>query len=81
MLAKMPSSFYKSVLRDFTDLESGTSEVHVVEHHGSIGLSMTRGPTIRVQVFMTPEQGHELLRGLLEAIDRAERQRSRQRVN
>ncbi|HEY0138926.1 MAG TPA: hypothetical protein VGB85_32795 [Nannocystis sp.] len=80
----MARSFYRNVLPDFTGLENETSEVNVVERDGSIGLSMTQGHGegwSRTQVFMTPEQGHELLRGLLEAIDRAERQRSLRRPN
>ena len=78
----MASSFYSNVLADFAGLENGTSEVNVVEQDGSIGLSMTHSlGSGRTQVFMTPEQGHELLRGLLEAIDRAESQHSRRRLN
>ena len=78
------TNFYRTVLPDFTDPENSTSEVAIIEQDGNIGLSMTHlrgGIWERVQVFMMPEQGHELLGGLLEAIDRAERSRSRRPTN
>jgi len=83
----MPSHVYKKVLPDFDGLVVGQQtgvEVDIAEQNGCIELSMThlqgesRG---RAQVFMTPEQGHDLLRALLEAIDRAERHRSLRRMN
>lgn len=80
----MASRFYRNVLPDLPGLKAGHSEVNVVEQDGKIGLSITHlhgeGWT-QTQVFMTPEQGHELLRGLLEAIDYAETQRFRRRLN
>lgn len=78
------SIFYKNVLSDSLDIGNGTSEVNVIEQDGKVGLSMIKryGQSGGgVQVFMTPEQGHELLRGLLEAIDCAERECSRRRAN
>ena len=82
----MPSRVDKNVLPDFADLagQQAGFEVNVAEQNGYIELSMThlqgesRG---RAQVFMTPEQGHDLLSALLEAIDRAERHRSLRRMN
>ena len=84
----MASDFYSNVLPDFESLERESGQrpgfkVTVVEQDGVVGLLMQPqagddGTGVgRAQVFMTPEQGHVLLQGLLEAIDRAETRRSR----
>ncbi len=76
----MTAKFFKKVLPAHDGLASDGCrgpgfEVNVVSQGGRIRLSLTpldAAGCDRAQVFMTPEQGHELLLGLLEAIDRAE---------
>lgn len=84
---RIPSRVDKNVLPAFAGLLEGQQtsvEINVAEQNGSIELSMTHlqgERRDRAQVFMTPDQGHDLLRALLEAIDQAERRRSLRQLN
>lgn len=79
----MASNFFRQAFPDYGDLKNSTRvqpgfEVNVVEQDGGVGLLMFSLPGAsgeglgRAQVFMTPEQTHALLQGLVEAVDRAE---------
>lgn len=84
----MADHFFRKKFPDYEDRENSTMqrpgfEVNVVEHDGGVCLSMSPLPGLegeglgRAQVLMTPRQGHALLQGLLDAIDRAETRRPR----
>lgn len=79
----MALNFFRQAFPDYRDLKNSTGvqpgfEVNVVEQDGGVGLSMSSLPGAageglgRAQVFMTTEQTHALLQGLVEAVDRAE---------
>ena len=87
----MASNFFRQVFPDYEDLENSTGqhpgfEVAVVEQDGGVGLLIDPQPGLaaeghgRAQVFMTTEQAHALVKGLVEAIERAESKPSRTRT-
>lgn len=82
----MASNFYSKVLPDYEDLENVTGEhpgfeLDITEQDRGIGVLMHPAPgkkgdgVGRAQVYMTPEEARELVRGLQEAIARAESKR------
>jgi|JI10StandDraft_1071094.scaffolds.fasta_scaffold05770_3 hypothetical protein len=84
----MATEFFKRIFFDYEDRENNSGrrpgfEVVVVEEDEGVGLLMhpqlgLDGVGVgRAQIYMTPEQTHELLQGLLDAVDRAEAKRTR----